>query len=210
MLDWCKRHPVIVNVCLWGFYIGCFFLVEHLVRVPRFIIHCGLDDVIPFVKYAVWPYLLWFPYILLSLLWLLNEDCKNFWKLSLMMVIAMLGVLLFYVVMPNGLDLRPKAVEGQDLTTIIVNMLWRSDTACNVCPSIHVMDSLLIDFTLTGSLSLREHKEMKWLSHIVCIAICLSTMFLKQHSVIDVLAGAGCAVVVYAIGEMLTEKDKNM
>ncbi len=210
MVKWCKKHPVIVNVILWGAYLGCFFLVEKIVTEPRFVIHCVWDDYIPFVKYAIWPYLLWFPCILVSLLWLLKQDRDRFWKLSLTLITAMFCVLIFYVCMPNGVELRPRSLPGNDLSAVLVKMLWAGDNACNVCPSIHVMDTVLIDMTLTTSPSLKKHKGVRIISHVIAIAICLSTLFLKQHSVIDAAAGSACAIVVYAIMELLTEKEKNM
>ena len=78
-----KKHPILVNLALWGFYYFCFTRVEKYITVPKLIMHCGLDDAIPFVPQMIWFYVLWFPYIAVTLFWFLKkEDRSSFWRLS--------------------------------------------------------------------------------------------------------------------------------
>ena len=43
----------------------------------------------------------------------------------------------------------------------------------------------------------RHEKSVKAASWILCIAICLSTVFLKQHSVIDIFWAVVMSVILY-------------
>ena len=52
--------------------------------------------------------------------------------------------MLFYAIVPNGLALRPKYVPGTDIFAQLVRMIYRSDTPMNVCPSIHVFNSVTL------------------------------------------------------------------
>jgi PAP2 superfamily len=61
MRNWCSRHPVWFMALYALFYLTFFSLLEHTVLTPDLWVHCRLDDVIPFCKYAIVPYLLWFP-----------------------------------------------------------------------------------------------------------------------------------------------------
>lgn len=53
--------------------LNVFSLLEHTVLTPDLWVHCRLDDVIPFCKYAIVPYLLWFPWIPFTLFYLLYK-----------------------------------------------------------------------------------------------------------------------------------------
>ena len=75
--------------------------------------------------------------------------------------------------------------------------LYRTDTPTNIWPSIHVYNSLGIEFAIARSERLRKHKLIKAGSFILCILIILSTMFLKQHSVFDVGTAIILAVLMY-------------
>ena len=106
---------------------------------PDLWVHCRLDDLIPFCKYAIVPYLLWFPWIPFTLFYLLYKAPRgDFWRLCLPLFTGMTMALLFYAIVPNGLALRPRFVPGSDIFARLVRAIYRSDTPMNVCPSIHV------------------------------------------------------------------------
>ena len=79
----------------------------------------------------------------------------------------------------------------------IVNGLYTVDTSTNVFPSIHVYNSLVVNFALIKCKALKGHNIIKALSWILCISICLSTVFLKQHSVTDVVGGIVLYIILY-------------
>ena len=62
--------------------------------------------------------------------------------------------------------------------------------------------------SLTNCEALREHRGIRYGSLILTILIIMSTMFLKQHSVIDVCMGATLALFGYLVfyPEKNTEK----
>ena len=83
MVTWCKRHPIQFMALYLVFYLSFFTLLEHS-TVPSVILHCALDDKIPFFKYAIIPYYLWFVWIVCTLFWLLwFAPKKEFWRLCL-------------------------------------------------------------------------------------------------------------------------------
>ena len=87
-------------------------------------------------------------------------------------------------------DLIPSNVFDQ-----IIAILWMIDTPTNVCPSLHVSISTAIIVVTWNSKKLhREHPIWRILIIIWQILICISTLFVKQHSIIDVIAG--CAITI--------------
>ena len=55
------------------FYLSFFALLERTIQTPDLWVHCQLDDLIPFCKYAIVPYILWFPWIPFTLFYLLYK-----------------------------------------------------------------------------------------------------------------------------------------
>ena len=95
------------------------------------------------------------------------------------------------VILPTGLDLRPYRVYGSDLFAQAVRMLYATDTPLNVCPSIHVFNSVTLMMAYYRS-RIFETPGRRWMrpaSAVLCVSIIASTVLLKQHSCIDVLLG---------------------
>lgn len=145
MRNWCSRHPVWFMAFYALFYLTFFALLERTIQSPDLWVHCRLDDLIPFCKYAIVPYLLWFPWIPFTLFYLLYKAPRgDFWRLCLPLFTGMTMALLFYAIVPNGLALRPRFVPGSDIFARLVRTIYRSDTPMNVCPSIHVFNSVTL------------------------------------------------------------------
>ena len=153
MRNWFSRHPVWFMAFYMVFYLTVFHWLEVHVTVPDIWVHCRLDDFIPFCKYAIVPYLAWFgwiPFTLFYLLW--KAPRADFWRLCLPLFAGMTFALACYIVLPTGLYLRPYRVYGSDIFARLVRMLYAVDTARNVCPSIHVFNSvtLMIGYRRAG------------------------------------------------------------
>ena len=70
--SWFARHPVGFMALYSIFYLTVFHHLEANVPLRSILVHCRLDDLIPFCKYAVIPYFAWFlwiPFTLFYLLW---------------------------------------------------------------------------------------------------------------------------------------------
>ena len=211
MRNWCSRHPVWFMALYALFYLTFFSLLEHTVLTPDLWVHCRLDDVIPFCKYAIVPYLLWFPWIPFTLFYLLYKAPReDFWRLCVPLFTGMTMALLFYVIVPNGLALRPHFVPGNDIFAQLVRMIYRSDTPMNVCPSIHVFNSVTLMLAYHRC-RIFEQPRFRWMrpaADVLCISIVCSTMLLKQHSCIDAALGALLALALdTAFSRMMDTND---
>ena len=110
-----------------------------------------------------------------------------------------------YVILPTGLDLRPYYVPGTDLFARAVRTLYRTDTPTNVCPSIHVFNSVTLMLAYHRC-RLFEEPRRRWMrpaADVLCFSIVCSTMLLKQHSCIDVVLGAALAFALDAAASSL-------
>ena len=93
--------------------------------------------------------------------------------------------------------------EGSGVCGELVRLIQAVDTPGNVCPSIHVSSSLSVAAAAHGSQALRKYPWLRRGIDLIVCGICLSTMFLKQHSLVDVVCGclvtAGMAAAVYGL-----------
>ena len=163
------------------------------------VIDTVFDSHIPFCEYFIVPYLLWFPYQVVTVLYFIfiNKNKKEYYQLILNMMMGMTIFLIVSYIYPNVLHLRPSEFPRENVFTDMVRWLYRTDTPTNVLPSIHVFNSLAVHMSLTNCEALRDHKDVRYGSLVLTLLIILSTMFLKQHSVIDVCCGATLALFGY-------------
>ena len=185
MRSWFSRHPIWFMAFYLVFYLSVFHWLEANITVPEVWVHCRLDDLIPFCKYAVIPYFAWFVWIPFTLFYLL-------WKAP-----------------RNGLDLRPYRVYGSDFFARTVRRLYDTDTATNVCPSIHVFNSVTLMMAYYRSRIFDEPRR-RWMrpaAAVLCVSIIASTVLLKQHSCIDVVLGILLALVLDSAASSLERSE---
>ena len=84
MRSWIARHPISFMALYTVFYLTAFHWLEVNITVPAIWVHCQLDDVIPFCKYAIVPYFAWFAWIPFTLFYLLRHgERSDFWRVCL-------------------------------------------------------------------------------------------------------------------------------
>ncbi|MBQ6814401.1 MAG: phosphatase PAP2 family protein [Lachnospiraceae bacterium] len=160
-------------------------------------IHVYFDDLIPFCEWFVIPYVLWFVYIVVVMAFVLFTSRKEFYKASIYMFAGMSMCLLICTLWPNGQDLRVDEFAKDNILTSLMGFIYSADTNTNVFPSIHVYNSVGAVILISKNYILRKYNWLKISATILSILIILSTMFLKQHSVIDVLGGLALATLMY-------------
>ena len=181
----------------WVVYLIWFFWLDLTVTAPKYILHSPLDDLIPFNEWFVIPYCSWFLLLVAvtALLWW--KDTASYDKLCLMMFSGMTFCLIVYMLLPNGLDLRPTVEEiGRSNPAMwVMQLLWKADASVNVCPSIHCQSTACMAIAISESKLAEERPVLRPIALVWAALICLSTVFTKQHSVLDVVCGLTVAVV---------------
>ena len=186
----------------WVFYFVFYFLTENLIPPEScHPMHCTLDDMIPFCEYFFIPYTFWYLLIIISLGYFLLYDVDSFKKLQTYIIITQIVAMAVYIIYPSRQDLRPEVFARDNIFTHIAALIYSFDTSTGVCPSLHVAYSLGI-----ASVWLKKKdSSLLWKCFIVfaVITICISTMFVKQHSAVDVFA----AIPLGLLAEILVYKN---
>lgn len=180
-------------------YLPWFFYLERTVTDNYAIMHVALDDYIPFNEYFIVPYLLWFVYVSGAVLYFFFTSKPDYYRLCTFLFVGMTISLVVCTFFPNGTDLRVPVNPDKNVFTWLVAMIHASDTSTNVFPSIHAYNSIGVHFAVINCSFLREKKWVRWTSFVLMALICLSTVFLKQHSAIDVVGAFILGYVMYPL-----------
>ncbi len=172
----------------FAFYMIVFGLLEHR-DVHHYMLNSRLDELIPYIPAFVLPYFLWFAFVPLTVGYfaLVQEDDAEYERFARMMFVGNTLFLLISFLFPNGQGLRPLFV-GDSFCGHLVGLLYASDTPTNVLPSMHVFDSAACCIALMRSARLREKRVLRVAVMALTVSIVLSTMFIKQHTVLDVVS----------------------
>lgn len=181
----------------WPIFLILFLFVERLSPVESYHpVSCALDAKIPFCEYFLIPYLFWFIYLIGMHLYTLLYDVEAFRKLMWFVIISYSITILLYFLFPTCQALRPAFFERDNLFTRFLFHFYQFDTNTNVCPSLHVIGSVAVWCT---SWHIKKFQTTLWRMFfgITALLICAATMFLKQHSVIDVIMAIPVCFIAY-------------
>lgn len=187
---------------MWLFFIAYFHLLRHPVGNVTTMPLTALDHAIPFQPLLLVAYLsLWFyigivPGLMLRFSSLMVYVC---WAAAL----CLAGLTCFY--------LWPTAVPA--LTVDVGRhpafaMLQGVDAAGNACPSLHVATAVFTASWLAHLLrQMQAPRALRVVNVLWVVAIAYSTLAIKQHVLLDALAGAALGAAFAWISLRLTPRD---
>ena len=195
--SWFLSHKYCLVLLYFLPYTLSYFLLGNY-RTPVMDVHCALDDMIPFNEYFVIPYVLWYLYVAFAIVFFLFKDKKEFLQYCAFLFGGTTVCLLIFLIFPTSVAFRPQ-VEGTNFFTKIISFLFTMDNPTNVCPSIHVYAALVTHMALVRSKHIKKSPWIHGASLLFAISVCLATVFLKQHSVIDGIAAGALCLVLYIV-----------
>jgi len=182
----------------WVGYLLSYVLTEQLIPPEGcYPVRCFLDDWIPFCEIFVIPYVIWYLLIIGTLLYFLLYDVDSFKKLQIYFMICQIISTVIFITFPTRQDLRPEVFPRDNIFSRLVGFLYAADTNTGVCPSLHVALSVGIASVCRKANSVSQ--GCKLFICVTAVLICLSVVFIKQHSAVDIVA----AMPICAIAELL-------
>lgn len=187
-----------------------YFITQHM-QLSYHEVHLPADDLIPFLPVFIIPYVIWYLYVPLPMLYMCFKDKKEFKKQCLSLFSGMILCTIVFMLYPTSVyGIRPKTVEIKGLFTFLCNIIYSNDNPVNACPSLHCYEALLIHLTTFSPEFMRKRTGLRIASAVLMILICASTVFVKQHSLLDVIIGCALAVMSYLIVyKLIFKKRKN-
>jgi len=194
MKKYIREHLHGLWVLYLALYLPWFFWLEQNVTT-FYDLTTEFDRKIPFCEYFIIPYFLWFAYVAVTWLYFFFHDKKEFYRFIAILYIGMTIALTVCTFFHNGITLRVDVDKDRNFFTWAVFQLHVVDTSANVFPSIHILNTLVCCVALFRYEPLKGKKWFQAANIILAILICLSTVFLKQHSICDI----GAAIVLYIL-----------
>ena len=194
-----KQYRHIWILSYFAIYLVWFNYLEKTVTTHFHVIHVPIDDYIPFCEYFVIPYIMWFGYVAWGITYTALHNKNDFYRLCGFLFTGMTIFLIVSTLYPNGQYLRPYYFSHHNLCTTLCEWLYSTDTPTNLFPSVHVFNSIAVNIAVWHSDNFKTNKAVRYGSAVLMILIILSTMFLKQHSVFDVVTGMVLAVFMYSV-----------
>lgn len=156
----------------------------------------SIDEKIPVIPWFTGIYLSFFVFCVMNFLLMGYMEKKRACLFLSAELLAKTVCGIFYLVFPTT-NLRP-VISSHDFWSQALQLLYQMDAPLNLFPSIHCMDSWFCVVVLRNI-----RKVPGWYQAVAlvwAVAICLSTLFTKQHGILDVIAGIllaeGCYFLV--------------
>jgi PAP2 superfamily. len=198
--DLYQKYGHAVPLLLYGaVYLIWFTWLERTNTKNYHIIHMAVDDHIPFCEVFIIPYLLWFAYVSIVVVYLFFKNKTDYFKACAFLFTGMTIFLIISTLFPNGHDLRLATMPRDNIFTVMISALWKTDTPTNLWPSIHVYNSIGAHLAVMHNKTLKSKKPLCICSGFLAVSIILSTVFIKQHSVFDVLTGITLGAFMYVL-----------
>ena len=190
------RHALLSPLML--VYGVLFFVTEWLALERYHVVHCALDDLIPFNEYFIIFYVIWYPFWIGMLIYTMCFEVPTYKRLLGFFLICYSISLMIYIVYPTGIDMQPTEFENKNFFTWVTQIVYDADMNTSVCPSDHVIGAFAVVFAAADSKRFSGKKSMAVILFLA-IMISISITFVKQHSALDILFAAPVIAVGYLI-----------
>ena len=178
-------------------YLIAFCLLQAR-QVPSRTVHFAFDYAIPFCEYFIIPYCAWYFLLIGVGLYTLLKDKTSFIKYMLFMIIGYTACMLVYWVYPIAQDLRPAAFPRDNFCSRLVGLIYSMDPPFNILPSMHVVGSFMCAAAVANCPTVKRTGS-KVLVSLLAVVISISTVFVKQHSVLDTAAAFALSIIIFFI-----------
>jgi PAP2 superfamily. len=153
----------------------------------------NIDKAIPFIPAFILAYVAWYPFIILTLLYLCIKDKKIYLRTLASIDIGLLVAFVFFYIFQTYVP-RP-VVDGTDIFSQIVRIIYSCDKPYNCFPSIHVLECYLMmkgihEYT-------KAPKATVIFIDFMSVLIIVSTWFVKQHVILDAVGGIYIGEVIF-------------
>ena len=150
------------------------------------------DEYIPLIPYFVIPYVALFPYALFTVPVVWTTEYR--YEFLVCIVLAAWSAALAWYFLPAGI-LRKRKI-GLDFFSQMIVWIYEHDHENNTFPSSHVFYAIICSYYLARALP-----EFLFLFVVIGFLISISTVFVKQHHVADIVGG-----IVWAFAAIMIAK----
>lgn len=188
-----ELKPLLVSIGL-VIYQTVFFFATRIFQNNPHVVGNIIDTKIPFIKYFIVPYYIWFFMIFFIPYYLYIKDKDKLIQYIITYAICVIVANIIFVAYPSTV-IRPE-IKITDLFSFLTWFIYFIDNpALNCFPSMHCAISML--FILTINSSKKTTNKCKIIVTIISILIMISTLYTKQHVFVDLVSGDIIMALIY-------------
>lgn len=188
-------YQVIILLAQVILYFGC----EKFQKAPKNL-DLPIDKRIPVIPLFTLIYILWFPLIALFPISLFKAS-PNLYKIYILAWILDIAIsIVIYMVYPTTCT-RPsnlRSLKGGWMLKIIYSCSYKG---VNCAPSLHCSISTLV--LIAAVLCTGMSMILRVVCSVIAFGIIISTMFTKQHVVVDVVTGVLLGVMTFGLASII-------
>ena len=157
----------------------------------------AIDGVIPFLPIFVVFYVLAYAQWGIGYIVAAGESREYYYRIITADIVAKIICFAVFVIFPTHI-VRPE-ITGTDVFSTLLSFIYSSDNPTKLIPSIHCLESWVC---FRASLSMKKLPSWyKIITLFFSVAVFLSTVFVKQHVVLDIPAG----ILVFEAGLLIVK-----
>lgn len=170
-------------------YLGSQQLILAYVGVSDLTVMLPGEEQIPFLPAFLIVYMSF--YALPVMIFMKLRERGRIYKSMMAFLIAVVVHLIFFFLMPISYQLRPELEWSSEILSQLFQLLYSVDQTINTFPSMHVSFAFLCHYIVKRYFPIHARASL-----IVACAVACSTLFVKQHYVMDVVSGFTMAATI--------------
>lgn len=189
------KNVIIRQIIILIFQVVLYFGCEFFQKNPKNM-DLPIDKKIPAIPYFALIYVLWFPLIAIFPISLFKE-AENLYELYVICWITDIVIsVIIYLAYPTTCT-RPKDLEDIKGGWMLKILYKFSYKGLNCSPSMHCsISTLVLIFALTAS---TMPVNLRIIYSTTALGIILSTLFTKQHVLVDLVTGALLVMLIFLV-----------
>lgn len=199
-MNWRKYSPLLLML-MFPVLGWMYALTNNIENQEVYSLAMAADEAIPYLKWFALPYSVWIFYIYVCLFYFFKKDITVYYRNLMTYAICALLCYLIYSVFQTTVARPP--VIGDDPFSWLMRYIYNRDQPYNCFPSIHCFSSYMVMRAIWTS-SFRNKWNLTLITGMSSLII-MSTLFVKQHVIMDVL-GAIFVVEVVTAAIILVER----
>lgn len=196
-----NKNRIIFLILVLIFQASVYCITKIFQRSPMSL-NNYFDNMIPFIPYFVIFYITWFPLLFLVPLLVLKYDKKVFDRYIVTIFIFAIFEGIMFILLPTTME--REVFDVTNISTFIINFIYMMDKPVNLFPSAHCGFAILFIMSVFDVKEIKS--KYKMLIIVISILIILSTLFIKQHVIVDVLG----SLIIIPIYYILRKKKINI
>lgn len=195
-----KFITAIVIVILAIIFESLMYETGRLFSVSPTLLTSEIDSKIPFIPGFIYLYIFWYLMLFFIPIIIYYYSSNNFYSYIATTIITILIAFCIFILFPTTVS-RPE-INETSITLWITNLIFKMDSPAACClPSMHcALCFLFIIYTI----NLKDLKPLfKILIAVLSTLVIISTLFIKQHVIYDILASIAVIALAYVMCKKL-------